>query len=149
MTIYHALVHKDRRSDYGVSFPDFPGCVSAGATLEEAYRMAGEALAGHIAVMREAGDRLPEPSDLDIVRRSKDGRAAITTFAVSVENEESAVRVNITLPASLLQAVDVYAQRHGLTRSGLLARGAKIVMQGADSATRRVAIERQRRVGAR
>ncbi len=23
---YIALIHKDRKSDYGVSFPDFPGC---------------------------------------------------------------------------------------------------------------------------
>ena len=30
------LVHKDAGSDYGVSFPDLPGCATAGATLEEA-----------------------------------------------------------------------------------------------------------------
>ena len=33
---YIGLVHKDAGSDYGVSFPDRPGCVTAGATLEEA-----------------------------------------------------------------------------------------------------------------
>ena len=29
------VIHKDEKSDYGISFPDFPGCVSAGATLDE------------------------------------------------------------------------------------------------------------------
>ena len=42
---YIGLVHKDAGSDYGVSFPDLPGCVTAGATLEEARGAAGDALA--------------------------------------------------------------------------------------------------------
>ena len=40
MTSYIALLRKQPRSDYGVDFPDFPGCVTAGRTLEEARRMA-------------------------------------------------------------------------------------------------------------
>jgi len=32
---YIALIHKEENSDYGVSFPDFPGCISAGETLEQ------------------------------------------------------------------------------------------------------------------
>ena len=39
---YIAYLHKDRISDFGVSFPDFPGCVTAGKTLEEARRLAGD-----------------------------------------------------------------------------------------------------------
>ena len=34
MTNYNALIHKDADSEFGVSFPDLPGCVSVGATLE-------------------------------------------------------------------------------------------------------------------
>ncbi|MFY9875652.1 MAG: type II toxin-antitoxin system HicB family antitoxin, partial [Rhodomicrobium sp.] len=41
---YPALVDKDAESDFGVSFPDFPGCVSAGETLEDALIGAQEAL---------------------------------------------------------------------------------------------------------
>ncbi|MBL0942631.1 MAG: type II toxin-antitoxin system HicB family antitoxin, partial [Alphaproteobacteria bacterium] len=33
---YIALIHKDKNSDFGVSFPDFPGCITAGKTLDEA-----------------------------------------------------------------------------------------------------------------
>ena len=40
MTEYIALIHKEPGSDYGVSFPDFPGCITAGTTVDEARRMA-------------------------------------------------------------------------------------------------------------
>ena len=36
MNAYIALIHKEPDSDFGVSFPDLPGCVTAGSTLDEA-----------------------------------------------------------------------------------------------------------------
>ena len=30
---YIAYLHKDKNTDYGVSFPDFPGCITAGSSL--------------------------------------------------------------------------------------------------------------------
>ncbi len=62
---YIAYLHKERKSDFGVSFPDFPGCVTAGKTLEEARRMAAEALALHIKGMAEDGEAIPAPSTID------------------------------------------------------------------------------------
>jgi predicted RNase H-like HicB family nuclease len=59
MAQYLAHVHKDAGSDFGVSFPDFPGCVSAGSTLEEARAMAAEALALHIEGLRADGETIP------------------------------------------------------------------------------------------
>ena len=56
---YPAVIDKDPDSDYGVVFPDFPGCVSAGSTLDEAVLGAHEALAGHVALMVADGDALP------------------------------------------------------------------------------------------
>ena len=54
-----AFLRKDDGSDYGVEFPDVPGCVSAGRTVEEARTMAAEALAGHIAThKRPAKNRI-------------------------------------------------------------------------------------------
>ena len=61
---YVAYLHKDRKSDFGVSFPDFPGCITAGKTLEDARRMASEALALHVRGMLEDGETLPEPSSI-------------------------------------------------------------------------------------
>jgi predicted RNase H-like HicB family nuclease len=64
---YVAIIHKDPDSDFGVSFPDFPGCITAGRPLDEAKALALEALTGHIGVMREAGEPVPAPSTLDEV----------------------------------------------------------------------------------
>lgn len=36
MRNYIGLIHKDAESDYGVSFPDFSGVVTAGADLDDA-----------------------------------------------------------------------------------------------------------------
>ena len=48
MANYIAIVHKEPKSDFGVSFPDFPGCITAGNNIDEAKDMAEEALTLHI-----------------------------------------------------------------------------------------------------
>ena len=48
---------------YGIVFRDFPGCISAGDTLDEVLAMGQEALQGHIEVMADEGDPIPEPSE--------------------------------------------------------------------------------------
>jgi predicted RNase H-like HicB family nuclease len=65
---YIALVHKDEGTSYGVSFPDVPGCISAGDTFEEAVANASEALAGHLALMSD-GDPLPVPRTFEELKR--------------------------------------------------------------------------------
>ncbi len=42
--------------------PDLPGCTSAGNTLEEVLAGIREAVEGHLEVMREYGDPIPEPT---------------------------------------------------------------------------------------
>lgn len=42
--IYPAIFHKDEEGGYWVEFPDLPGCLTEGETLEEAFLMAGDAL---------------------------------------------------------------------------------------------------------
>jgi predicted RNase H-like HicB family nuclease len=48
-----------------VSFPDFPGCITAGKTIEESRRNAQNALALYISGMIEDGESIPQPSTLD------------------------------------------------------------------------------------
>lgn len=60
MRNYIGLIHKDAESGYGVSFPDFPGVVTAGTDLDDAPAVAEEALALHV-------EGLPEPSNLETV----------------------------------------------------------------------------------
>lgn len=130
MAHYIALIHKDADSDYGVSFPDFPGCISGGVTLDEAREMAAEALAFHIEGMVEDGEAIPEPSSLEQVMADHENRDGVAIL-VATETRSKTVRVNITLPEDTLRDVDRYAAAHGFTRSGFLVQAAKRVMEKA------------------
>ncbi len=83
MPSYIALLRKEPGTDLGVDFPDFPGCVTAGSTIEEARAMAAEALAGHTAVMVEHGESLPLPSSPEAVMADPENADALT-FLVTV-----------------------------------------------------------------
>lgn len=130
MAHYIALIHKDADSDYGVSFPDFPGCISAGVTLDEAREMAVEALSFHIEGMVEDGQAIPEPSSLEQVMAYQENRDGVAIL-VATEIRSKSVRVNITMPEETLRDVDRYAEAHGFTRSGFLVQAAKRVMEKA------------------
>lgn len=134
MTSYIALIHKDAGSDFGVSFPDFPGCVSAGSTIDEARKMAEEALALHVEGMIEDGETLPAPSSLEQVMRLKGNRDAVAFLMALPDRATPTVRVNITLPASDLAAIDAYAEAHGFTRSGFIVASARNAMRGDKAA---------------
>ena len=120
---YIAYLHKDRGSDYGVSFPDFPGCITAGKTLEEASRLAPEALALHIQGMIEDGETLPEPSKVDDIAKDAARHGAIA-FMVRVDAPDLTVRVNITARESQIERIDRLAEAAGLTRSAYMVRAA-------------------------
>jgi predicted RNase H-like HicB family nuclease len=72
MPQYIGIIHKDPDSDYGVSFPDFPGCITAGTDIEEARRRAQEALEFHIEGMIEDGAIIPEPSSFETIMQDTD-----------------------------------------------------------------------------
>jgi predicted RNase H-like HicB family nuclease/regulator of extracellular matrix RemA (YlzA/DUF370 family) len=69
---YIALVHKDKDTSYGVSFPDVPGCISAGDTFAQAVDNASEALAGHLAIMEADGDKPPVARSIEELKKDKD-----------------------------------------------------------------------------
>jgi predicted RNase H-like HicB family nuclease len=121
---YLAYLHKDRNFDFGVSFPDFPGCITAGRTLEEAHRMAAEALALHIAGMAEDGETIPEPSTLDASAEDPAMKNAVA-FLVHVKPEaERTVRINITARAKQVELMDQMAGKAGMTRSAYMVQSA-------------------------
>lgn len=128
---YVAVVHKQPRSDYGVSFPDFPGCITAGKTLDEAREMAQEALELHIEGMLEDGKKLPKATSMETVVQRATHRSSIRAyFVVSTENHpKQVVRINATLDPDLLQDIDHYARKLGMTRSGFIAFATKKQME--------------------
>ena len=62
---YSAILRKTRDSDWGVEFPDVPGCISAGKTKEEALAAAQEALQGHLDLLDELGEPVPQPRPIE------------------------------------------------------------------------------------
>ncbi len=132
---YIAYLHKDKGSDFGVSFPDFPGAVTAGRTLEEARELAVEALTIHIAGMIEDGEALPEPSTLDQLADDPAMQGAVA-FLVSAEPPEKTVRVNITARESQIEAIDRLARKAGMTRSAYMVQSAVRGVGGARAGRR-------------
>lgn len=117
MLNYIALLRKDSVSDYSIDFPDFPGCITAGRTLDEAKDMADEALQLHVEGLLEDGGELPSPSSLEVIMADPDNHDAVA-FIVSVRTSRNIVRVNITIDEQLLERVDAVSRVRGLSRSG-------------------------------
>ena len=119
---YPVVIHKDKNSDYGVTFPDIPGCFSVGTSIEEALTMSQEAAECHIEGMLLDSEPIPVPTSIESHRENadyKDGLWALVDIDIS-KLSLKAKRVNITIPERLLNTVDNYARNHGETRSGLL-----------------------------
>ncbi|MCK5785188.1 MAG: type II toxin-antitoxin system HicB family antitoxin [Candidatus Sabulitectum sp.] len=120
---YPIVIHKDQNSDYGVTFPDLPGCFSVGSSIEEAIAMSQEAAECHIEGMLLDSEPIPVASSIENHQDNpdyKDGLWALVNIDVS-KLSLKAKRINITMPERLLNTVDHYARNHGETRSGLLA----------------------------
>ena len=124
MVTYIAFLHKDSDSDFGVSFPDFPGCVTAGTTLEEARQNAGEALGLHIEGMNEDGETIPAPSSLDEVMQLPEAVDAVVLVVNVKGNAPKVVRVNVTFSDGVLDEIDRFVKRQGTSRSAFLASAA-------------------------
>ena len=122
---YIGVVHQEGKSSYGVSFPDFPGCVTAGKDLIEIHRLAQEALVFHIAGMREDGETLPAPTSYEHIATDPAFADAKAFISVQVKgNLVRAVRVNITIPDNMLVKIDKAAKKRGVNRSSFLVQAA-------------------------
>jgi antitoxin HicB len=60
MIKYQAKIYKDGKS-YSVEFPDLPGCISMGDTLEEAKTMAQDALSLYLEEAKDPQWTVPKP----------------------------------------------------------------------------------------
>ncbi|MBL9033734.1 MAG: type II toxin-antitoxin system HicB family antitoxin [Rhodospirillaceae bacterium] len=121
---------------WSVLFPDLPGCATQGDTLDEAMDMAVDALAGHIAVMREFGDKVPAARSLDEVKADKAwceenevvwGKAMAAPIMVRPPLGKPE-RVTISMDSNVLRALDTFARKRGQTRSSVLTAAAEILL---------------------
>ncbi|MDD9877445.1 MAG: type II toxin-antitoxin system HicB family antitoxin [Magnetovibrio sp.] len=125
LRFYPAIVHKDPDSDFGVSFPDFPGCVTAGLTQTEALVFAKEALALHVEGIIADGDELPHPTSLEHLESdiAEDGQVAVSLIEVVLPGRSK--RINITIEESLLNEIDSAIGILGTNRSAFLGEAAR------------------------
>lgn len=125
MQRYYAVIDKDPESDFGVSFPDFPGCFSAGGTVAEALANGEEALALHIKGTLEVGEPLPPPRSLEDILGDPEWRSGAVVPFGGPRAKGRAVRVSVTFDEHLLADIDRDAKAAGLSRSAYLALTAK------------------------
>ena len=128
MRYYHALVHKDADSAFGVEFPDLPGCFSAADEIEDVIPNAVEAL----SLWFEGQDEV-EASPVETIRSRAAADLAEGAFLVMVPwigRNSKPARVNISLDRAMLTAIDSAANSRRLTRSAFLAEAARNEIEG-------------------
>lgn len=64
---YIVVFEGDDESGYSAHSPDLPGVVAAADTRHETESLMVEAMAAHIAALRDAGEPVPEPAEADSV----------------------------------------------------------------------------------
>jgi predicted RNase H-like HicB family nuclease len=119
---YPVIIHKDENSDYGVTFPDLPGCFSAGETIEAALANAQEAAECHVEGILLDSEPIPVATAVERYKDDPDYKEGLWAL-VEVDFSRLSLkskRVNITMPERLLNSLDYFAKKHGQTRSGLL-----------------------------
>lgn len=125
MQYFIGIVHHDPDSSYGISFPDLPGCFSAGEDLVELERNAIEAI--DLFLDGEDIDQYPA-RDMNQIAREIEAGGATDYMLMSVPFLRSGgrnVRVNISVDQSTLAAIDQAAQRRKLSRSAFLISAAR------------------------
>jgi predicted RNase H-like HicB family nuclease len=58
----YAVIIEPAGNNYSAYVPDLPGCVAAGATIEETEAMIREAIEFHLECLRADGDSIPSPT---------------------------------------------------------------------------------------
>jgi len=121
-TYYPAIMDRSA-SGFGVSFPDFPGCIANGDSVNEAALNAEAALALHVEAMVKDKDDLPAPSDLDAIEEDE-GAEDVARRVIRVDTPAKGERGLVSLDAGLLRAIDAVASN----RSGWLADAARAAL---------------------
>jgi antitoxin HicB len=101
---------EDEGGGYLIEFPDLPGCMSDGATPEEAIRNGADAVRCWIDAMREAGRPIPAPSRAPVGLRTINIDEHVYRVLVA-EGERQGLNTESIANAALLDAVQRLLKR--------------------------------------
>ena len=113
---YPAVLERGEGEAYAIWFPDFPDVVAGASSQDEAMAKAEALLAEAAEALAMDGKLLPAPSDLDSFDIPSDCDLVVR-FAVRVTPPDLSERVNVYLPKSLIERIDVQAALMGMSRS--------------------------------
>lgn len=104
---------------FTVTFPDIKGCITEGDSLEDALKMAKEALALHLYGMEEEGDNLPNPSNPAKLPKVDEGFYTLIEVRTNYIREKKlnkSITKNVTMPKWL----EIEATKENLNFSQIL-----------------------------
>lgn len=122
--IYPAIFEPEAVGGYSVSFPDLPGCITEGDTMEEALDMAKDAMGIYLSVLESDGKAFPAAADPAALR--PDGKGFVTLvdmdmLAYKQKHDRRAVKKTLSIP----QWLNTMAEREGVNFSNILQRALK------------------------
>ncbi|BCS81525.1 type II toxin-antitoxin system HicB family antitoxin [Anaerocellum diazotrophicum] len=107
--IFPSIFEPSENGGYRVTFPDLPGCITEGKTLEEALYMAKDALELHLCGLEEDNEEIPEPTPpekLDIPKGAFVVPIVVYIPPVREEMANNSVNKTVTLPRWLKKAAE-------------------------------------------
>lgn len=129
MTRYIGMVD-GKPGAFGLVFPDAPGCVAMGRTIDELLIEGAEVLTDWMGYELDQRGKLPKARTPEQLRKDSEVREALASGSIFVSiplvvDSGQSARANISLDAGLLSAIDEEARRRGVTRSAFLAAAAR------------------------
>ena len=94
---------KEEGGGYLVEYPDIPGCMSDGETIDEAIKNGREALLDCIEVFKESGRKVPKPSIEAAQWRQRLPRTLYSKLTKQAEHE--GVSINSLVTAIIAEAI--------------------------------------------
>ncbi|AEF16556.1 MULTISPECIES: type II toxin-antitoxin system HicB family antitoxin [Thermoanaerobacterium] len=107
--IFPAVFESDGNGGYTVTFPDFPGCITEGDTLDEALYMAKDALELYIYNLEEDNETIPIPTAPEKIKVPEGAFVnLIEVYMPPVRDEMANKSVNktVTIPRWLNEAAE-------------------------------------------